>query len=154
MQKIIRRFALIMLVCLCAGSSMQALAAPQIMTAPEAQAAIKAGEMFLLDIRSEEEWKEDGIAEGAFPVSMHKDDFGIQLNKILGQIGDKKLGLICATGGRTQYVASILERNGLKNLVDVSESMHGNTRGPGWIKRKLPVVSLEDAQKHYAETVK
>ena len=142
---------LLLINALCAA---YAMAAPQIMSAPEAQTALKAGEMFLLDIRAEEEWKEDGIAEGAFPVSMHKDDFGIQLNKILGQIGDRKLGLICATGGRTQYVASILERNGIKNLVDVSESMHGNAKGPGWIKRKLPVVSLEEAQKHYAEMVK
>lgn len=154
MQKIIRHFTLLIMVCFFAGSSMQALAAPQIMSALDAQAALKAGEMFLLDIRSEEEWKEDGIAEGAFPVSMHKNDFGQHLDKILAQLGDKKLGLICATGGRTQYVASILEKNGIKNLVDVSESMHGNGRGPGWIKRELPVVSLEDAQKHYAEMIK
>ncbi|MGB0848082.1 MAG: rhodanese-like domain-containing protein [Thiolinea sp.] len=129
-------------------------AAPQIMSAPEAQAAIKAGKLFLLDIRAAEEWKEDGVAEGAFPVSMHENSFGKHLNRILTQRGDKKLGLICATGGRTQYVAAILEKNGITDIVDVSESMHGNHNGPGWLKRKLPVVTMDEALKHFAETIK
>ncbi len=154
MHKRLREVALL-LVCLLGFSSLQVVfAAPQIMSAPAAQAALAADELFLLDIRTEDEWQADGIAEGAFPVSMHKADFGQQLNKILRQLGDRKLGLICATGGRTQHVAAILARSGLTNLVDVSESMHGNVHGPGWIKRQLPVVSLEAAQQHYREVIK
>ena len=52
-------------------------AAPQIMSAPDAQAAVKAGKMILLDIRTAEEWKEDGVAEGAYPLSLTDSDFDI-----------------------------------------------------------------------------
>ena len=55
-------------------------------------------------------------------------------------------GLICATGGRSAYVAEVLEKNGLTGVADVSEGMLGNSGGAGWIARGLPVVSLKDAQ--------
>lgn len=131
-----------------------AQANPQIMSAPEAQAAVKAGKMLLIDIRSEEEWVEDGIAEGAFPVSMHSLKFGQHLSRILEQRGDRQLGMICATGGRTKYVAMVMNINGVTDLVDVSEGMHGNHNGPGWLARKLPVVKMEDALKLYQDTIK
>lgn len=130
-----------------------ALAAPQVMTAPEAQAAVDAGEMILLDIRTAEEWQEDGVAKGAFPLSLTDATFGQQLSKILAQRGDKLLGMICATGGRTDYVMSVLDKNGVPGIVDVSEGMHGNYRGPGWLKRKLPVVSADQAKQAYEAAI-
>ncbi|CAN0606347.1 unnamed protein product, partial [Ectocarpus sp. 12 AP-2014] len=54
-----------------------------ILSAPEAQARMDAGEMILLDIRTEQEWRETGIAKGAWPVSMHTQDFGARLQEIL-----------------------------------------------------------------------
>ena len=153
MQTIIRYLTTFTVFCWLSAIALPVLAAPQIMTAPEAQAAVKAGEMILLDIRSIEEWKEDGVAEGAFPVSLTEGTFGEQLSKILEQRGDKLLGMICATGGRTEYVLSVLDKNAVSGIVDVSEGMHGNHRGPGWIKRKLPMVTAEQAKAAYEAAI-
>ena len=46
-----------------------------ILNAPEAAEKVASGQIVLLDIRSPEEWQETGIAEGAWPVSMHTQDF-------------------------------------------------------------------------------
>jgi len=124
-----------------------------IMSAPEAQAAINSGEMILLDIRSREEWLETGVAEGAWPVSLHTAQFGAELSAILKKFSDRKVGLICATGGRTSYVTEILAKNGITDVVDVSEGMLGNPRGPGWIARKLPVVDLDAAMTVYTQEI-
>lgn len=124
-----------------------------IMSAPEAQAAVDAGEMVLLDIRTREEWLETGVAEGAWPVSMHTPQFGPELSAILQRFSDRKIGLICATGGRTAYVVDILEKNGIKGVIDVSEGMLGNPRGPGWVARKLPIVDLDTAMTIYTQAV-
>ena len=129
-------------------------ATPQIMSAPDAQAAVKAGKMILLDIRTAEEWKEDGVAEGAYPLSLTDSDFGKNLNEILSDRGDKMLGMICATGGRTQYVMSVLDKNGLTDIVDVSEGMHGNHSGPGWLKRELPTVAADKALQDFENATK
>nr|CAA6806217.1 MAG: Unknown protein [uncultured Thiotrichaceae bacterium] len=129
-----------------------AMAAAQIMTAPEAQEAVKEGKMILLDIRTPEEWREDGVAEGAYPVDLSAKNFGELLNKVLEQRDDKLLGMICATGGRTGYVMSVLAQNKLTGIVDVSEGMHGRFfGGPGWLKRGLPVITADEAQKAFDE---
>ena len=125
------------------------LAETPILSAPEAQDRISSGEMVVLDIRSPEEWKETGVAEGAWPVSMHRPDFGQQLQAILAKYEPGQIGLICATGGRTAHVTSILKQNGVEGITDVSEGMMGNPSGPGWIARGMPVVSVEEAEAAY-----
>lgn len=123
-----------------------AFAETPILTAPEASEKVASGEMVLLDIRSPEEWKETGLAQGAWPVSMHTPDFPRQLQSILSQFGPDQIGLICATGGRSSYVTEILEKNGISGVADVSEGMFGNGRAEGWIARGLPIVSLGEAE--------
>lgn len=113
---------------------------------------VTAGEIVLLDIRSREEWAESGVAEGAWPVSMHEDDFAQRLQAILQRYDPSQIGLICATGGRSNYVAQVLQQNGVAGVVNVSEGMFGNTHGAGWIARGLPVVSAEDARAFYEAT--
>ena len=114
-------------------------------SAPDAHDRIEAGEMVLLDIRTPSEWNETGVAQGAWPVTMHSREFGRQLGRILQETPGKTIGLICATGGRTAYVWRVLRENGLTNVVDISEGMMGSDAGPGWLKRGLPTVSARDA---------
>ena len=76
---------------------------------------------------------------------MHEQGFGERLQAILKSTPPEKIGLICATGGRTAYVVDILEKNGISGVQDVSEGMLGNDRGPGWIARGLPTVSTSEA---------
>lgn len=119
-----------------------------IWSAEDARKAMQLGEALVLDIRSPEEWKETGLAEGALPVSMHTRDFGQNLQSLMNTA--KKTGrpiaMICATGGRTKQVTDILRKNGITGVIDVSEGMMGNHRGKGWIAKGLPVVDLDTAQ--------
>ncbi len=122
-----------------------------ILSAPEAQERVASGEMIVLDIRSPEEWTQTGVAEGVWPVSMHRPDFGQQLQAILAKYEPSQIGLICATGGRTAHVVSVLRQNGIEGITDVSEGMMGNPSGPGWIARGMPIVTAEDAEAAYAQ---
>jgi len=142
----IRALFFSLLVSLFAG---RAGAEPQIMSAPEAATAVASGEMILIDIRSPGEWAETGVAQGAIALTMHNPGFPQQLTRILSGEHGKSIGLICATGGRTEYVVSFLAQNGFNDIVDVSEGMIGNDRGPGWIARGMPVISSEKAQMAY-----
>ena len=124
-------------------------AEPLIMSAPEAANAVASNEMILIDIRSPGEWAETGVAQGAIALTMHNPDFPQQITAILNADHGKTIGLICATGGRTEYVVSFLSQNGFDNVVDVSEGMMGNDRGPGWIARGMPLISSDDARMAY-----
>lgn len=141
----IRLFALVMTLMLAVPS----FAAPPILSAPDAQAQIEAGDMILLDIRSRGEWQQTGLAKGAWPVSMHEQDFGLRISALLERYRPEQIAIICATGGRTARVADLFERNGIIGVTDISEGMMGNRSGPGWIARGMPIVTLEAAQQAY-----
>ncbi len=126
-----------------------ALAEVPVISAAQAAAALAAEEIVLIDIRSRAEWQETGLAQGAWPVSMHESDFVPRLQAILAQYGPEKTALICATGGRTAHVAGILEQNGITGIIDVSEGMMGNPRGPGWIAHGMKTVPLAAALADY-----
>ena len=115
------------------------------MTVQQVREALNRDELVLLDIRSREEWKETGVAHGAWPVSLHERSFGARLSQILTRHAGKPIALICATGGRSQYVQRTLLMRGIKSIIDIPEGMLGSRSGPGWIRANLPVVSMADA---------
>lgn len=115
------------------------------MSVQQAYEAVKNDEIILLDIRTEGEWKESGIGEGAWPLNLKHKQFASKLFAIIDANPDKKIGLICAVGGRSGYVIGALEQRGYKNIVDVSEGMFGSANGPGWLKVGLPTVSTDSA---------
>lgn len=96
-------------------------------------------EIILLDIRSESEWKETGIASVARPVSMHESQFLTKLQTITSEANGRPIALICATGGRTAWLVKELSSRGITNLIDVTEGMMGNAAGSGWLRSGLPV---------------
>lgn len=126
-----------------------ALAEVPILSAPEAQTRLADNSLVLLDIRTPREWRQTGVAEGAWPVSMHRRDFGERLQAILDVYPPDQIALICAVGGRTAQVTAFLDENGIDGVADLSEGMKGNQRGPGWVARGLPVVPLEEAMATY-----
>lgn len=126
-----------------------AAAEAPIISALDAEAGIADGTLIVLDIRSPEEWAETGVAEGAWPVSMHVSDFGLRLQQILAKHPPERIALICATGGRSAYIADALAENGITGVIDISEGMMGNPRGPGWIARGMAVQSAEAARAAY-----
>ncbi|PKM43854.1 MAG: sulfurtransferase [Gammaproteobacteria bacterium HGW-Gammaproteobacteria-1] len=118
-------------------------AAGDMLTAPEAQAAVEAGKITLIDIRTPPEWRQTGVAKGALRINMHHPQ-GAQgfMAEVLQKVGGDKsapIGLICRTGNRTTQVQKYLEAQGFTRVYNVKEGMAGSAAGPGWLRRGLPV---------------
>lgn len=107
--------------------------------------ALQADTVRLLDIRSPGEWRQTGVARGAWPVSMHDRGFPERLFTARDLAQGLPVALICATGGRTASVMQALVKGGYSGFVDVSEGMFGSAAGPGWIAAGLPVVPADQA---------
>jgi rhodanese-related sulfurtransferase len=137
----LRRLALTLIL---AATSVASLANPD-MTAPEAAAAVSAGKITLIDIRTPPEWKETGVARGAQLINMlHPQGAPGFTNALLDKVkGDRNapIALICRTGNRTTQVQRYLQSQGFTQVYNVKEGMAGSGAGPGWLKRGLPVDS-------------
>jgi rhodanese-related sulfurtransferase len=129
--------------------SFAAMAAPVIQSAPDVAQQVNSGKMVLLDIRSKGEWEETGLAAGAWPVSMHEPDFGLKLEQVMMLYKPAEIAIICATGGRTEYIAKTLDGLVIKGIADLSKGMIGNNRGPGWLARGMPLITLKQSQADY-----
>lgn len=117
----------------------------EVWSAAQAHEALLEDRVRLLDIRSREEWRETGVAQGAWLVSMHERQFPERLFATRQLAEDRTVALICATGGRSGAVMQALRQAGHAGFVDVSEGMLGNRLGPGWIATGLPVVTMSEA---------
>ena len=116
--------------------------------APEAFQLVRDGAVVLIDVRSPEEWRETGLAEGAKPVTIH-DRRGWRgfLEGVLAVVaGDRArpVALICATGVRSSRARRFLQAQGFADVRDVPEGMLGRNplfgaQRPGWIARGLPL---------------
>ena len=147
-----RRLVLIKLIFLFAAvvvitpiSAKPVFANDQILSAIEAFKRQTSNQIILIDIRSPQEWRQTGIAQGAKKITIH-DPLGLTgfVSKIKASLRgnlDQPIALICAVGGRTTRAYQILKRADIKNVYTVREGMLGNVRdGPGWLKRGLPVT--------------
>jgi rhodanese-related sulfurtransferase len=117
----------------------------EIWSAADAFEALTKDRIRLLDIRSPEEWSETGVAELAWPVSLHDERFPERLFKAHELADGRPVAMICATGGRSGAVMRNLRRLRYEGFIDVSEGMLGSRAGTGWIKAGLPVVSAQVA---------
>ena len=115
-----------------------AFAAEQ-MDAETAYSEIGSGKMVLVDVRTPAEWTETGVVPGAVTLSMASKDFTKKLKEVVEANPGKKIGLICASGGRSTAVQKQMEKLGIGDAVDITEGMKGNGSAPGWIARGLPV---------------
>ncbi|KHQ52007.1 sulfurtransferase [Ruegeria sp. PBVC088] len=116
-----------------------------IWSAREAHDALQADTARLIDVRSREEWLETGVGAGIWPISMHEDRFADRLFAARDLAGDRTVGLICATGGRSAALLDALRQAGYPGFADISEGMLGSRHGPGWLAKGLPVVPVETA---------
>jgi len=115
----------------------------EIWQAQRAHKALTADRIKMIDVRSREEWAETGLAELAWPISLHEDRFSKRLFAARELADGRPVALICATGGRSSSVMRSLRQGGFDGFIDVSEGMLGSRHGPRWIGSGLPVVSLE-----------
>ena len=117
----LRRFAFALALLAAAGFAR----ANQDMNAPDVAAAVAAGKITLIDIRTPPEWKETGIARGVKLVNMlHPQGAPGFTNALLEQVkGDRNapIALICRTGNRTTQVQRYLQSQGFTQVYNVKE---------------------------------
>lgn len=140
MNRLFKCFAVIVTACLIPFSAM---AQEKIDVATAFQKA-QSGEILLLDIRTPREWKQTGIAPQATPLDMRSRTFGPELMSLIDSNRERPIALICATGGRSAYLAELMAGAGFTSVFDVTEGMIGSSAGPGWIDAGLPVAAYSD----------
>ncbi len=116
-----------------------------VLSAPEALAKARAGELVIIDVRTTGEWVQTGVPEGAARVSLFPD-WGVPnktfVNDVLAQVGNDRtrpIATICARGNRSSFARDLLAQNGFTSVYSISEGMIGSGFGPGWLARGLPV---------------
>ena len=113
-------------------------AAQEVIGASEAHRAALAGDMLLVDIRTPGEWAETGVPDVAHPINLRDEGFFVRLKALMDANPGKPVAVICATGGRSTFLATAMAQRGM-NVLNVQEGMFGSDVGPGWLKRSLPV---------------
>ena len=141
------RFPAVLLVALILLPALAPPAAAQdTIKAREAWQQARTGKLTIVDIRSPEEWRETGVAKGAWKVTIHGPQqmrgFLAQLLRRTGGDRTRPITLICATGIRSEYARRYLRRQGFTNVSHIPEGMMGRSvfrgGGRGWLKHHLP----------------
>ncbi len=105
----------------------------------------------VLDVRTEEEWNDVGKPDAE---SLNSKTLFISIlvgpdrqknENFVQEFLDKKVSkkdnvlIICRSGVRSMAAAKLLEQQGYKNLINISDGFEGNpATGEGWKKSKLP----------------
>ena len=100
----------------------------------------------LLDVRTQEEWDNDGKPDGdklglkTYFLEIRRDAFFdfVQEFKNFNINQDKEILVICKSGERSQISAELLSRENYKTI-NISDGFEGSTEGEGWINCGLPV---------------
>ncbi len=116
-----------------------------LLSAPDAWQQSGEGALLIIDIRTESEWRETGIPEGAGRSSLFLAyglpnlDFVDEVTALTDGDRSRPIALICAAGVRSAIAHLLLESEGFEHIYDIGEGMAGSGDGPGWIARGLPV---------------
>ena len=99
----------------------------------------------LLDVRTQEEWDNDGKPDGdkvglkTYFLEIRRDSFFdfVQEFKNFNVNQDKEILVICKSGERSQISAELLSRENYKSI-NISDGFMGSQEGVGWKKSGLP----------------
>ena len=113
------------------------------LSAPDAYAQARTGKLTLIDVRTPDEWRKTGVAQGALRIDMANAQgeagFIRQVEAALGGNRNLPVGLIGLAGNRSANAQKVLRESGFTHVYNIKEGMLGGGAGPGWIARKLPV---------------
>jgi rhodanese-related sulfurtransferase len=113
------------------------------LSAPDAYARAQAGTLTLIDVRTSDEWRQTGVAQGALRINMAnaqgEPGFVRQVDAALRSDRNAPVALIGLAGSRATHAQTILRESGFSHVYTIKEGMLGSSAGPGWIARKLPV---------------
>jgi len=116
---------------------------PLNITPPEAAKLVADKQVLLIDIRTPEEWRETGVAEGAHKLDMADPFFEAKLSRLIESDRTRPIALICRTANRTRTLQAALMQSGFKHVANVEGGMIGNDADKGWIAHGLPVKKGE-----------
>ncbi len=109
----------------------------------EAHALAEAGDILLVDVRAEREWRLSGVPAGARTLSMHGTKGLRGLEEALLQVTDgdhdRPIVLLCAQGVRSDRASDWLAARGWRDVHDVAGGLFGHGSEPGWLDEGLPV---------------
>ena len=102
-------------------------------------------ESVLLDVRTQEEWDNDGKPDGdkvglkTYFLEIRRDAFFdfVQEFKNFNINQDQEILVICKSGERSQISAELLSRVNYKSI-NISDGFMGSQEGVGWKKSGLP----------------
>ena len=118
----------------------------------EAWELLQDAELVIVDVRTQTEWRETGVAPGAARISFYNiwavpnDAFVEEVLAALDGDRDRPVALICATGGRSSKAARQLRESGFSHVADIAEGMQGSQAGIGWLSRALPIEHCGDCE--------
>ena len=100
----------------------------------------------LLDVRTQEEWDNDGKPDGdkiglkTYFLEIRRDAFFdfVQEFKNFNINQDKEILVICKSGERSQICAELLSRQNYR-AINISDGFEGSVEGVGWINSGLPI---------------
>ena len=119
-------------------------------TANQAWDLEQEGGLVIVDVRTQGEWRQTGVAPDAARISLYSNwgvpnfDFAEKVLAALDGDRDRPVALICATGGRSSFAAQMLREEGFTHVADISEGMLGSETGVGWLSRALPLEDCGD----------
>ena len=94
----------------------------------------------VIDIRRPDEWKRTGVIEGAHLMTFFdakgKYDVRAWMSKLMPiAAGDRKVAIVCHSGGRSRAVSRFLhEKAGYRHVYDVRDGI------AGWLAANRPTV--------------
>lgn len=136
----LRRHLIAALLLAPAAARAQAVVTPRpTLSVREAHERVRAGQVVLVDIRTPEEWRDTGVAEGAVRLDMLNPTFEARLAAIRAANPGKPIAIICRTANRTRRVQEILSGRGWRDIVDVRGGMLGDGTHRGWLDEGLPL---------------
>ena len=101
----------------------------------------------LLDVRTQEEWDNDGKPDGdkiglkTYFLEIRRDAFFdfVKEFKNLNINQDNDVLVICASGERSQITAELLSKENYKSI-NISDGFMGSQEGEGWKTNGLPCL--------------
>ena len=112
--------------------------APTTLSPREALDGARARILLLIDIRTPEEWRDTGLAQGAVALDAEASAFEVRLAGLRLDHPGKRIALIDRSGALSASIRTKLAGRGFRDIVAV----RGGMLGPGgWLAEKLPVVA-------------
>jgi hydroxyacylglutathione hydrolase len=104
---------------------------------------LKAGDVVLLDVREEYEWKE-GHVRGSLHVPYHDLRDGLPDGL---RVNGKWVAVACSAGNRSSIAASLLKRAGVEDVIHVADGI-AELEKEGIPLVQGPVMAARDASRH------